>query len=100
MYGLNQNVIGSVHDTLSHFSQIEEVILYGSRAKGNFRKGSNIDLCLKGNGLDLDLLCRLSNEIDELLFPYIFDISIYNQIHQEDLLDHIDRIGVVFYKKT
>ena len=70
----------------------------GSRAKGTYRPGSDIDLTLKGAGLNLKILNRISNELDELLLPYSFDVSIYSQIENRDLIDHIQRVGVVIYR--
>jgi len=61
--------------------------------------GSDIDLTLKGEKLRLKLLNKISIDIDDLLLPYSFDISIFHQITNPDLLEHIARAGVVFYKK-
>jgi predicted nucleotidyltransferase len=76
--------------------KVEEAILYGSRAMGNFRPGSDIDLTVKGQGLDLEMLNKISLALDELLLPYTFDISLFHQIKNQDLIDHIKRVGVVF----
>jgi len=78
---------------------VEEAILYGSRAKENFRNGSDIDLVLKGKGLDLRVMNQLSEKLDDLLLPYMLDISVYRQISDPDLLEHIRRVGVIFYQK-
>jgi nucleotidyltransferase substrate binding protein (TIGR01987 family) len=80
-------------------SQIEAVILYGSRAKDNFKPGSDIDLTLIGNELNLTVLNKISLELDDLLLPYTFDLSLYHHIKQPDLIDHIQRVGKVFYSK-
>ena len=72
--------------------------MYGSRAKGNYKPGSDIDLTLKGKELNLKLLNKISLELDDLLLPYTFDLSIYHHIKQPDLIDHIVRVGKVFYK--
>lgn len=78
---------------------LDEAILYGSRAKGNYRPGSDIDLALKGPALSLTSLNQIANEIDDLLLPFKIDLSIYSQISNASLVEHIDRIGVVFYKR-
>ncbi|MDX5443176.1 MAG: nucleotidyltransferase domain-containing protein, partial [Hymenobacteraceae bacterium] len=57
--------------------EIEQVIIYGSRAKGNYREGSDIDITLKGNNISEATLSQLSQEIDDLNTPYLFDISIF-----------------------
>jgi len=78
-------------------SSITEVVLYGSRAKGNYRPGSDIDLTLKGNALTTGWLMELSVKIDDLLLPYEVDLSIFEHIDNLDLIDHIDRVGKVIF---
>ncbi|MDG1859517.1 MAG: nucleotidyltransferase domain-containing protein [Emcibacteraceae bacterium] len=98
-YGLGKNIIRQIHNTFSKFPQIEEVFLYGSRAKGTFKTGSDIDLTLKGEGLNLKLINKISLVLDELYIPYEFDLSIYDHIENSDLLDHIKSVGIEFYRK-
>jgi len=98
-YGLKDETIKQIHTIFTRFPQIDEVIIYGSRAKGNYRNGSDIDLTLSGTGINLDVINRLNLELDDLLLPYTFDISIYQQITNPDLIKHIQRVGIVFYKK-
>ena len=97
-YGLKKESIEKVNRIFAQYDKIEEVILYGSRAKGNYKPGSDIDLTLKGKELNLKLLNKISLELDDLLLPYTFDLSIYHHIKQPDLIDHIVRVGKVFYK--
>ena len=97
-YGLKKESIEKVNRIFAQYDKIEEVILYGSRAKGNYKPGSDIDLTLKGKELNLKLLNKISLEFDDLLLPYTFDLSIYHHIKQPDLIDHIMRVGKVFYK--
>lgn len=83
---------------MERFEEIEEAILYGSRAKGNHKSGSDIDLSLKGGKLNLKVLNRISLDLDDLFLPYSIDISIYHQIDNPDLIEHIQRVGKVFYR--
>ncbi|MEO5912464.1 MAG: nucleotidyltransferase domain-containing protein [Pelobium sp.] len=96
-FGLKENDIFKINKIFQKYHEIKEVIIYGSRALGNYRPGSDIDLTLIGNGLNLNLINKLATDIDDLLLPYLFDISIYQHIKNEDLLLHIDRNGKVFY---
>jgi len=98
--GLTQTQIDSIRHVLSRHSRIEEAILYGSRAKGTSKKGSDIDLTLKGKNLDLKILNKISAELDDLLLPYNIDLSIYHMIEDTDLIDHINRVGQVLYRKS
>ncbi len=98
-YGLEQNIIDQINAIFESHKEIEKIILYGSRAKANFRPNSDIDLTLIGEKINLKLLNDISWELDDLLLHYTFDLSIYNHIKQNDLLEHIERVGIVFYQK-
>ena len=98
-FGLRDEVIEKVHQLFSKHPQVEQVILYGSRALGRERPGSDIDLAFKGEAMNLPLLLTLADELDDLLLPWQFDLSLYRDIENPDLRDHIDRVGVLFYKK-
>ena len=97
-YGLTEETIAQVCRILARFPEVEEAVVYGSRAKGNFKPGSDVDLTLTGDTLNLQLLNRISIDIDDLLLPYTFDLSIYHHIKNPDLIAHIDRVGRVFYR--
>lgn len=99
MYGLKDEHINKMLSVFVNYSEIDKVILYGSRAKGDFRNGSDIDLSLVGDELNSDILSRLESDFDDLLLPYKIDISIFNKIDNLDLISRINRIGVVLYKK-
>ena len=99
MYGLKDSHIEKIQTVFSNFSQIEKVSLYGSRAKGNFRPESDIDLSLIGNTIDLNVLLKIENQLDDLLLPYTIDLSIFHKIENPDFVDHINRVGLVFYVK-
>lgn len=96
-FGLKQKTIDQINAVFEQHPQIEKVIIYGSRAKGNYRTGSDIDLTVFSNTTDLNFLHKIENELDDLLLPYMIDLSIYSQIQNQDLKDHIDRIGQIFY---
>ncbi len=97
LFALSEEVIRNIQNVFKKYLPIEEVIIYGSRAKGNFQKGSDIDLVLKGNDLKLEDLLKIENELDDLLLPYKIDLSLYIHLKDKDLLDHIDRVGKIFY---
>lgn len=81
------------------YSAIEQVILYGSRAKGTQRIGSDIDLCLVGPSIDLSILSSIQNDLDELNLPYTIDCSIHHRITNTKLLEHIHRVGITIYRE-
>ncbi|MGV6852805.1 MAG: type I restriction endonuclease subunit R, EcoR124 family [bacterium] len=100
LYGLKLELIEKIQAAFAHFEEIESVVLYGSRAKGNYRIGSDIDLTIKTDSPERDnLLFAVMGAIDDLDVVYSFDISLFNHIKQDDLLDHIQRVGKVFYQR-
>lgn len=99
MYGLKEIHVDKIKSIFANYTDIDKVILYGSRAKGNYQKGSDIDISLVGNGLNLNKLLRIETEIDDLLLPYNIDVSIFDKIENKELVEHINRVGVVIYEK-
>lgn len=97
--GLKPETVQSIKEVLTRFPEVEKCILYGSRAKGTYRNGSDIDLTLEGPELNLTLLNKIDNELDDLLLPYKIDLSVHHKIESGDLKDHITRVGKVFYEK-
>lgn len=98
-FGLSGQDIQQYQSIFADFQEVEQVIIYGSRAKGNFRAASDIDLTLIGN-ISWERFTALETCLDDLMLPYQIDLSIYNQIDNPDLLDHIERVGQVFYHKA
>jgi type I restriction enzyme R subunit len=97
-YGLSADTIDAIRKALAEFPEIESVVLYGSRAKGNYRPGSDIDLTLHVAAAHTDrLLLRVIGRLDDLDLPYGFDVSIYRHIDNDNLKDHIKRVGIEFY---
>lgn len=97
-FGLSESVIERIASVLSRFPQVRRAIIYGSRAKGTYKPGSDIDLTLLGEGLDSGLMARISSELDDLLLSYSIDLSVFSQLDHPDLLDHIERIGEELYR--
>ena len=97
MYNLQPKTQKKIASVLKQYPQVEQAILYGSRAKGTSKLGSDIDLTLKGKDLDLHVLNRISRDLDDLLLPYNIDLSIYHRIKDQDVLDHIHRVGKEIY---
>jgi len=99
-FGLKNITIRKICAVFDRYPQVEQAILYGSRAKGNFKNGSDIDLTLRGDKeLTLNVLYKIIDEIDDLLLPYTIDLSIYDQISDPDVIEHIQRVGVAFYER-
>jgi predicted nucleotidyltransferase len=84
---------------LHRFPQVEEAIIYGSRALGNYRPGSDIDLTLRGQ-IKLSVLNQISLALDDLMLPFDIDLSVFNEIENPQLQEHIQRVGKLFYAKS
>ena len=93
-FGLPDDVLPRVLAVLVSNRKVGQVTLYGSRAKGNQRAGSDIDLCLEADALAPEELVVLESRIDDLSLPWKIDITVRQQIDNPDLLDHIERVRV------
>jgi predicted nucleotidyltransferase len=98
-HGLSEATVERIRGVLADFPEVEKAVLYGSRAKGSHRPGSDIDLTLYGSGLGQTLLARIDEELDDLLLPYQIDLSLFANLTHPELLDHIRRVGVPLYQR-
>jgi predicted nucleotidyltransferase len=97
-FGLSDTVINELQDVFRHYANIEKVLIFGSRSKGNFREGSDIDLAVIGKGVDYNQLLSILCEIDDLELLYSVDLIDYNKKKGTPIGDHIDRVGKIFYE--
>ena len=98
-FGLPDSTLATVRQILAACPQVETAILYGSRAKGNYKPGSDIDLTLIGDGLGYAELSRLADALEESDIPYQVDLSILADVENANLREHIQRVGKVFYRQ-
>lgn len=98
-FGLSEKTVEILKEYFSKIPEIKTVKIYGSRATGNYRMGSDIDFVVYGN-TNKNLVKKISLEIDELNIPYMFDITDYTTIQNQNLKEHIDKYGKDFFVKT
>ena len=98
-FGLPVTVMERLRKVFAANNKVEEVRVYGSRAKGTYRPGSDIDLTMFGNALQWGDLQATELAIDELDLPYKIDLSLYALIDNSDLREHIDKVGKLFYSR-
>ena len=98
-FGLSDSVIEKILNVFRSNSNIQEAVIFGSRAMGNYREGSDIDITLKGS-ITFDNLLRIESEIDNQMLPYKFDVSLFEKLKNQELLKHINSVGKIFYKKA
>lgn len=99
-FGLSASVIVRINAVFANHPQVMEVLLYGSRAKGIFHQGSDVDLSIIGEQVTHQQLLHIEAEIDDLLLPYKIDLSLFHHIDNSDLIGHIERVGKIFYKPS
>lgn len=98
-FGLSEQTIKRINSVFARHPGVEKVVLYGSRAKGTHKPGSDIDLTLYGTGIAQREKNRILDELDALDLPYSIDISVFDQLSHIQLREHIERVGVVFYAR-
>lgn len=100
-FGLDEESLNTMEDAIKPFPDIEEAIIYGSRAMGNFKPYSDIDLALKGKNLTDRSVSALHSFLNHAApgFPYKVDVLDYNKLSNPELKKHIDEVGKVLYKR-
>ena len=92
--------INNIKNLLALYTEVEKAVLFGSRAKGNNRKGSDVDIALFGKNIKT-VLWKIRYQLEEeTTMPYFFDVVDYSAIKNSELLAHINRVGKIFYKKS
>ena len=98
-FGLSAETLDKLNSVFAQHSAIDTVLIYGSRAKGNYRAGSDIDLTIKGGEISFTELMQIENQIDDLMLPYTVDLSQYKLLVNAELIAHIERVGVEIYAR-
>lgn len=96
-FGLPEETIHLINKIFAQFPEVEEALIYGSRAKNSNREGSDIDITLKGEKLTEEIRSQIWLDIDSLNTPYLIDLSIFQTINSKTLIEHINRNGKRFY---
>jgi predicted nucleotidyltransferase len=97
-FGLSENTCATIRKILDQHPMIEKAVIYGSRAKGNYKNGSDIDMTLIGDALDFKTLSEIAGALDDSDIPYTVDLSLFEKIENPALREHIERVGKVFYE--
>jgi predicted nucleotidyltransferase len=84
-HGLPQKTVAQITGSLARFPEVEKAILFGSRAKGTHKRGSDIDLALVGSQLDWRTVGRIEDALDDLLLPYQFSLIILGESIDPDV---------------
>ena len=98
-FGLTHRDMQTLRQILSRYTDIQTVHIFGSRAKGNFRPGSDIDLAIMNSNLGTTTLRKANSDFEESTLPYRVDLVDYHTITHPSLKEHIDRVGILFYQR-
>lgn len=100
-FGLKEFDLSYIIKKVSEFNEIEKAVIFGSRAKGNYKAGSDIDIAIMGDKVNFHVMSKLHSLLeDQGPLPYLFDIIDYTHLNHDELKAHIDRVGKVIYEKT
>lgn len=98
--GLTENDLDVIVSAVAAFKSVQDLVLFGSRAKGSYKRGSDVDLALKGDELTYEDLVQIDLELNENRpLPYKFDVVDYHRLDNPELKSHIDRVGVNLYHR-
>lgn len=99
MYGLSDTVIADICSVFGLYQNIDKVIIFGSRAKGTYSEGSDIDLAVVGENISFNQLMDINIQIEDLGLLYKVDVVDYNKNAETPIGEHIRRVGKLFYQK-
>lgn len=97
LFGLPPAACERIVSVLRDYPEIDQATIFGSRAKGNYRPGSDIDLCLDAPSLTMCRRLELENRLDDLLLPWKIDLVVRDEIDNAALLEHIARVGLELF---
>ena len=97
-FGLRDDDIAAIVAVLARYPSVQTAVIFGSRAKGNYKQGSDVDIALQGEGMGNAVAADVAYALnEETIMPYVFDVLNYHAITNADLIAHIDRVGRPFY---
>lgn len=96
--GLSDDEVREIKDVIKKYNEVENAYVFGSRAKGTYKKGSDIDIAIKGKNITVDTVAKIQEELEEeTTLPYFFDVVHYDTCSTKELVEHIDRVGICIY---
>lgn len=100
MLGLKNSDLQYIRDKIEGFLEVKKAAIFGSRAKGNYKLGSDIDIAIYGEEVTFTVISQLHSILEEQgPLPYLIDIIKYEDLKNDKLRDHIDRVGIVIFER-
>lgn len=97
--GISETIMAEITSVFSNFPEVEKAVLFGSRAKGNFYEGSDIDIAVFGENLNFKQILDLSIKLDSVGLLQAIDLVHFEKIKEPELKKHIERVGVQIYDR-
>ena len=99
-YGLQDEDLEYIITAIARFPEIRQAVIFGSRAKGNYKPGSDVDIAVIGENVSLHAIASLHSLLEEEgPLPYLFDIVDYTHTDHGELKEHIDRQGKIIFER-
>lgn len=99
-FGVSDRDIEYIKEIIKAFHEVDAAMIFGSRAMGNYKKGSDIDIALVGEKVNFDILAKIKDLLqEESPMPYFFDIVDLTHCNSPDLKKHIEHYGTILYEK-
>jgi len=100
MYGLKESDIAILQEIGKNHPGIKRIIIFGSRARGNYKNASDVDLAIEGDLSPADIwkISGLLN--DEAPTPYFFDVVHFDNLSGRGFKERLEGEGSVVYSKT
>jgi predicted nucleotidyltransferase len=99
VFGLKEEEEQILKSIFSKYENLNKVVVYGSRAKGTFNERSDVDLVITESNIDRPLIGQIISEINNSNFPYLVDLQDFSKLKNQQLIEHIHRVGKVFYNR-
>ena len=97
-FGLTGRDMKTLFNIFEKYPVVKKIFIYGSRATGNYKQGSDIDLAIMNACKEELFICKMKCEIEESSIPFAVDIANYNAIKHCELKDHIDGLALFFMR--
>ncbi len=99
-FGLTVRDMTTIQSIFESYPEVETVLIFGSRAKGNYKLGSDVDLAIMNEGVSIKRMAQLRSDFEESSLPYVIDLVHFPKVDHQEFIDHISRVGAPFYKKS
>jgi len=99
-YGLSEKQLKEIKDILASYPEVEEAVLFGSRAIDTYKEASDVDIAVRGKKVNWSLAAKIKDHLEEETYlPFFFDIIAYNTIKSDELKKHINTKGKTIYSR-